>query len=124
MIYLQIHYLSKRGRLNEISRIKGIVERISHPLTGMSPTLALVLPVVLAVSAGIPGVSLPTLTLLCCYTRGLTGVTSPYATGSAPMYCGSGSIGKRDFWKLGLIFAVIYFAGLLGIVHPWLKMIR
>jgi di/tricarboxylate transporter len=82
---------------------------------------AAVLPVVLAVGTSIPGLSLPTLTLLCVYSLGLMGVISPYATGPAPMYFGSGYIGKRDFWKFGLIFGVIYFAGLLVIVLPWLQ---
>ena len=54
---------------------------------------------------------MPTLTLLCVYSLGLMGVISPYATGPAPMYYGSGYIGKGDFWKFGLIFGVIYFAG-------------
>ena len=48
------------------------------------------------------------LTLLCIYSLGLMGVISPYATGPAPMYYGSGYIGKGDFWKFGLIFGLIY----------------
>jgi citrate:succinate antiporter/L-tartrate/succinate antiporter len=52
------------------------------------------------------------------------GVISPYATGPAPMYYGSGYIGKGDFWKFGLIFGAIYFAGLLLIVLPWLQFIN
>ena len=82
------------------------------------------LPVVLAVGGGIANIPMPTLTLMCIYSLGLMGVISPYATGPAPIYFGSGYIGKRDFWKFGLIFGVIYFAGLLGIVLPWLQMIR
>jgi citrate:succinate antiporter/L-tartrate/succinate antiporter len=39
------------------------------------------------------------------------------------MYFGSGYIGKRDFWKFGLIFGLIYFAGLLVIVLPWLQLL-
>jgi hypothetical protein len=85
---------------------------------------AAVLPVVLAVGTSIPGLSMPTLTLLCVYSLGLMGVISPYATGPAPMYFGSGYIGKRDFWKFGLIFGVIYFAGLLVIVLPWLQWVE
>ena len=54
---------------------------------------------------------------------GLMGVISPYATGPAPMYFGSGYIGKGEFWKFGLIFGLIYFAGLLLIVMPWLQLI-
>jgi citrate:succinate antiporter/L-tartrate/succinate antiporter len=81
------------------------------------------LPVVLAVGTSIPGLSIATLTLLCVYSLGLMGVISPYATGPAPMYFGSGFIGTADLWKFGLIFGLIYFAGLLLIVLPWLQMI-
>jgi anion transporter len=138
--------LTLASGLNEIGFIKWVAEGFAKPLAGMSPTLALillvalffwihyffssitshaaaVLPVVLAVGTGIPGVSVPTLTLLCCYSLGLMGVISPYATGPAPMYYGSGFIGKGDFWKFGIIFGLIYFAGLLVIVLPWLQTI-
>jgi di/tricarboxylate transporter len=67
--------------------------------------------------------AIPALTLLCVYSLGLMGVISPYATGPAPMYFGSGYIGKGAFWKFGLIFGLIYFAGLLLIVLPWLQLI-
>ena len=138
--------LTLASGLNDIGFIKWVAEGFAKPLVGMSPTLALillvalffwihyffssitshaaaVLPVVLAVGTGIPGVSVPALTLLCCYSLGLMGVISPYATGPAPMYYGSGFIGKGDFWKFGLIFGLIYFAGLLVMVLPWLQMI-
>ncbi|MET4219856.1 di/tricarboxylate transporter [Bradyrhizobium sp. LB7.2] len=59
--------------------------------------------------------------MLCMYSLGLMGVISPYATGPAPMYLGSGYIGKGQFWGFGLIFGVLYFAGLLLIVLPWLQ---
>jgi hypothetical protein len=36
---------------------------------------------------------------------------------------GSGYIGEGDFWKFGLIFGLIYFAGLLVIVRPWQQVI-
>jgi di/tricarboxylate transporter len=39
------------------------------------------------------------------------------------MYYGSGFIGKRDFWKFGLIFGLIFFIGLLVVVLPWLRLI-
>jgi len=138
--------LTLASGLNEIGFIKWVAEGFAKPLAGMSPTLALVLlvalffwihyffssitshaaamlPVVLAVGSGIPSVSVTELTVLCCYSLGLMGVISPYATGPAPMYYGSGFIGKGDFWKLGLIFGVIYFLGLLVIVLPWLQMV-
>jgi L-tartrate/succinate antiporter len=138
--------LTLSSGLNEIGFIKWVAEGYAKPLAGLSPTLgmillvsfffwihyffssitshaAAVLPVVLAVGTSIPGLPIPTLTLLCVYSLGLMGVISPYATGPAPMYFGSGFIGKADFWKFGLIFGVIYFAGLLVIVLPWLQLI-
>ena len=138
--------LTLSSGLNEIGFIKWVAEGFAKPLAGLSPTLgmillasfffwihyffssitshaAAVLPVVLAVGTGIPGLSMPTLTLLCVYSLGLMGVISPYATGPAPMYYGSGYIGKRDFWTFGLIFGLIYYAGLLLIVLPWLLLI-
>jgi len=138
--------LTLSSGLNEIGFIKWVTEGYAKPLATLSPTLgmillvsfffwihyffssitshaAAVLPVVLAVGTSIPGLSVPTLTLLCIYSLGLMGVISPYATGPAPMYFGSGYIGKEDFWKFGLIFGVVYFAGLLVIVLPWLQLI-
>ncbi|MBR0796790.1 DASS family sodium-coupled anion symporter [Bradyrhizobium jicamae] len=138
--------LTLSSGLNEIGFIKWVAEGYARPLAGMSPLAgmillvsfffwvhyffssitshtAAVLPVVLAVGSAIPGLSVPTLMLLCVYSLGLMGVISPYATGPAPMYYGSGYIGKGDFWKFGLIFGGIYFVGLLLIVLPWLQMI-
>jgi citrate:succinate antiporter/L-tartrate/succinate antiporter len=137
--------LTLSSGLNEIGFIKWVADGFAEPLKTMSPVTgmillvslffwihyffssitshaAAVLPVVLAVGSSIPGMPMHTLTLLCVYSLGLMGVISPYATGPAPMYYGSGYIGKGDFWKFGLIFGVIYFAGLLAIVLPWLQL--
>lgn len=139
--------LTLASGLNEIGFIKWLAESVAKPLASMSPTVATVLlvslffwihygfssitahtaavlPVVLAVGMGINGVDVPTLTALCLYSLGLMGVISPFATGPAPMYFGSGFIGKSDFWKFGLIFGLIYFAGIILIVYPWLGMLR
>jgi L-tartrate/succinate antiporter len=48
------------------------------------------------------------------------GILTPYATGPAPVYYGSGFIGRREFWKLGLIFGAIFLAALLLIGVPTL----
>jgi citrate:succinate antiporter/L-tartrate/succinate antiporter len=136
--------LTLSAGLNEIGFIKWVAEGYARPLANVHPLAgmillvsfffwvhyffssitshaAAVLPVVLAVGTSIPGLSVPTLTLLCVYSLGIMGVISPYATGPAPMYYGSGYIGKGDFWKFGLIFGLVYFAGLLLIVLPWLQ---
>jgi len=139
--------LTLASGLNEIGFVKWVAEGFARPLVGLSPTVAMlllvalffwihyffssitshaaaVLPVVLAVGTGIPGVDVATLTLLCVYSLGLMGVISPYATGPAPMYFGSGYIGKGEFWRLGLIFGLVYFVGLVLILVPWLAWVR
>jgi citrate:succinate antiporter/L-tartrate/succinate antiporter len=139
--------LTLASGLNDVGFIHWLAESFASHLGGLSPTMATillvtlffwihygfssitshtaaVLPVVLAVGSGIPGVDVRTLAQLCLYSLGLMGVISPFATGPAPMYFGSGYIGKRDFWKFGLIFGVLYFAGLIAVVFPWLGAIR
>lgn len=136
--------LTLASGLNEIGFIKWFATEYAKPLAGLSPSTAMlllvalffwihyffssitshaaaVLPVVLAVGSGIPELPVTTLAMLCMYSLGLMGVISPYATGPAPMYFGSGYIGKGQFWGFGLIFGLLYFAGLLLIVLPWLR---
>jgi citrate:succinate antiporter/L-tartrate/succinate antiporter len=136
--------LTLASGLNQIGFIKWFAESFAAPLSHLSPTTALillvalffwihyffssitshtaaVLPVVLAVGASIPGLSVPLLAMLCMYSLGLMGVISPYATGPAPIYFGSGFIGRVDFWKYGLIFGLMFFAGLILVVMPWLQ---
>jgi len=137
--------LTLASGLNDIGFIKWAAEGFARPLAGVSPTTAVVflvtlffwihyffssitshaaavLPVVLAVAKAIPGVPMPTVTLLCLYSLGLMGVISPYATGPAPIYYGSGFIGRGEFWKFGLIFGLVYFAGLLAVEMTWLTL--
>lgn len=96
----------------------------SHYLFASITSHALaVLPVVLAIGQGIPGTDGPLLAMLCIYSLGLMGVISPYATGCAPIYAGSGYIGRGRFWALGLCFGALYFAVLLGVVWPWLALL-
>jgi anion transporter len=139
--------LTLASGLNEIGFVKWIAEVFAKPRASMAPMTAMimlvalffwihyffssitshtaaVLPVVLAVGAAMPGMSVPTLTLLCVYSLGIMGVISPYATGPAPIYFSSGYIGRSQFWKFGLIFGIVFFAGLLLIVLPWLQAIR
>jgi L-tartrate/succinate antiporter len=78
------------------------------------------LPPFLAVVAASPDLPLRPLSLLLCYTLGLMGVLTPYATGSAPIYYASGYITRREFWRLGAIFGAIYLAVLLGLGLPYL----
>jgi L-tartrate/succinate antiporter len=81
------------------------------------------LPVVLAVGLGIPDMDMRTMAMLLALTLGIMGILTPYATGPSPVYYGSGYIPTKDFWRLGAIFGVIFFAALLLLGVPWLAII-
>ena len=66
------------------------------------------------------GMPVRTFALLLSFTLGLMGVLTPYATGPAPVYYGSGFITRRDFWRLGLVFGAIFLGALLLIGVPTL----
>lgn len=66
------------------------------------------LPVFLVAAMALPEMPIRLISLLFSYTLGFMGVISPYATGPAPIYYGSGYISREDFWTLGLIFGTIY----------------
>jgi len=116
-------------------------------LTGISPTLIMIfmvtvffithymfasltahttamLPVFLAAGAGVPGMNVSMLALLLAYSLGIMGIITPYATGPSPVYFGSGYIGRKDFWTLGLIFGVIFLAVFLVVNIPYLFLIH
>ena len=122
--------------LNKVGFITWFGQRSATLLAGHSPLLVLValvgfffvvhylfasltahttavLPVVLAAGAAIPGMPVRTLALLLVFSIGIMGVLTPYATGPAPVYYGCGYIGRRDFWRLGFIFGLIFLAALL-----------
>jgi L-tartrate/succinate antiporter len=79
-----------------------------------------VLPTVLAAGLAVPGMPVRTLTLLLAYSIGLMGVISPYATGPAAVYYSSGFIARKDFWRLGFVFGLIFLATLLTVGIPYL----
>jgi L-tartrate/succinate antiporter len=60
----------------------------------------------------------PAVVLMLLYTIGVMGVLTPYGTGPAPVWFHTGYIGTRDFWKLGLLFGLLYLGGLLLVGFP------
>jgi L-tartrate/succinate antiporter len=131
--------------LNRVGLITWTANAVTRPLEGLPPLLALVLlvsffflthylfasltahtvvvlPALLSAGALIPGIPAKTLALLLAYAIGLMGVITPYATGPAPVYFGSGLIPRRDFWLLGLAFGMINLCALLAIGIPYLLM--
>jgi L-tartrate/succinate antiporter len=79
------------------------------------------LPVLLTAAIAVPDMPVKLISLLFCYTLGLMGIISPYATGPGPIYYGSGYITRKEFWTLGLIFGAIYLAALLLVGVPYLR---
>ena len=82
--------------------------------------VAAMLPVVLAAGAAVPGVQARPLALLLCYSLGLMGIITPYATGPAPVFYGSGYVPRRDFWFLGFVFGAVFVVLLGAIGIPYL----
>jgi L-tartrate/succinate antiporter len=133
--------------LARVGFVKWFAETVGGQMTGVSPTVAMLLlvavfffthylfasitahvtamlPVMLAVGMGVPDMPMQTFAMLLAMTLGIMGILTPYATGPSPVYYGSGYIPSKDYWRLGAIFGVIFFAALLLIGLPWIAMIR
>jgi L-tartrate/succinate antiporter len=93
---------------------------IHYLFASLSAHTTAVLPVMLAAGAAVPGIPIAKFALLLCYSLGLMGINTPFATGPAPVYFGSGYLSRKDFWRLGLVFGLIFFAALVAIEVPFL----
>jgi anion transporter len=97
---------------------------IHYFFASLSAHTAAVLPVILAIGLQIKGIPALPFALLLVYALGLMGIISPYATGPSPIYYNSGYISRTDFWKLGLIFGVIFVVALIVIGIPYLTSVQ
>lgn len=132
--------------LNRLGVVTWAAGAVTRPLAGVPPLVAVillvsfcfvahylfasltahtivVLPALLSAGTLIAGMPVKLFALLLVYSIGLMGVITPYATGPAPVYFGSGLIPRRDFWFLGVVFGSIYLATLLAIGIPYLLVI-
>jgi L-tartrate/succinate antiporter len=129
--------------LNRLGIITWAAQGVSRLLHGTPPLLAMIafvsffflvhyffasltahtmvlLPALLSAGVAFPGMPVRVLALLLVYSIGLMGVITPYATGPAPVYFGSGFITRKEFWALGFVFGLIYLTAILGIGAPYL----
>jgi L-tartrate/succinate antiporter len=90
---------------------------IHYAFASLTAHTVVVFPALLAAGASYPGMPIRVFALVLAYSIGLMGVITPYATGPAPVYFGSGFIPRRVFWLLGMVFGSIFLAALL-IVGP------
>ncbi|MGE9549737.1 anion permease [Erwinia amylovora] len=88
----------------------------------LSAHTATLLPVILAVGKGLPGVSMEHLSMLLVLSIGLMGVLTPYATGPGVIIYGCGYVKSKDYWRLGGILGVVYIAALLLVGWPILSL--
>lgn len=88
----------------------------------LSAHTATMLPVILAVGKGIPGVPMEHLCILLVLSIGIMGCLTPYATGPGVIIYGCGYVKSKDYWRLGAIFGVIYISLLLLVGWPILAL--
>jgi L-tartrate/succinate antiporter len=131
--------------LNRVGFVKWFAGAVAAHMSGFSPTVAMVLlvvvfflthymfasvtahvtallPVMLTVGSTVPGLQMEPFAMLLLVTLGIMGILTPYATGPSPVYYGSGYVPSGKFWQLGAIFGVIYLAVFLVIGVPWIAM--
>jgi L-tartrate/succinate antiporter len=82
------------------------------------------LPVMLATGMSVPGMPVKMFAMLLCYTLGIMGILTPYATGPSPIYYGSGYISRKAYWMLGLVFGVYFLAVLLLVGLPYMRFLN
>jgi di/tricarboxylate transporter len=46
---------------------------------------------------------------------------TPFASGPSAIYYGSGYVDRKDFWRLGLLFGVVFLAAFLAAGVPYLR---
>jgi len=79
------------------------------------------LPIFLAAVVIVPDMPLKLVSMLLCYTSGISCMMTPYASGPSVIYYGSGYIDRKDFWRLGAIFGAIFLSVFLLLGVPYLK---
>jgi len=94
-----------------------VVHYIFASLTAHATAL---LPVFLATALTVKGVPMKELAMLLCYTSGLSAALTPYASGPSAIFYGSAYVPTRDFWRLGLLFGVIFLVVFLAMGVPYL----
>jgi L-tartrate/succinate antiporter len=92
---------------------------LSHYLFATTTAHAVaVYPVMLSVGLTIPGLPVAAFATVLALSHGIMGVLSPYATGPAPVYHGSGYLPSALFWRLGSVFGAVFLAALLLLGLP------
>ncbi len=96
---------------------------VHYMFASVTAHVAALLPVFLAAAIAVPGMPVKFLAMMFCFSLGIMGILTPFATGPSPIYYGSGFVPGKDFWRLGVIFGMIFFVVFLAIGYPYLTWI-
>lgn len=114
------HWLSGYDAMTMMLLIIASFFLLHYFFASITAHVTALLPVFLTLAMTIPGLPVVHLSLLLCFSLGIMGVITPYATGPAPIWYGSGYISGRAFWLLGLLIGLVSLAVLMGVGIPWL----
>lgn len=129
--------------LARVGFIKWFASYVAAHMGGLSPTTVIVvlvsvyffshyffssltahttamMPIMLGVGLGIPGLPPDRLAIGLALTTGIMGVISPYATGAALPYYNCGYIKSAEFWRNGTIYGFVFLATLVLVGIPLL----
>lgn len=93
---------------------------VHYAFASLTAHATALLPVFLAAALTVKGLPMKQLSLMLCYTSGLSAALTPYASGPSAIFYGSGYLPTRDFWRLGLVFGAIFLVVFLAIGVPYL----
>ena len=112
--------LADRSPLLAMALLVMVFFLLHYMIAGLAAHTTALLPVFLAAGASMPGIPIRSYALLLVFSLGLMGVITPYACGPAAAYYSSGYVPRRDFWRLGLVFGLIFLEGLVLVGVPYL----
>lgn len=93
---------------------------IHYLFASLTAHAAALLPVMLTIAGKIPGLPPLAVALAFGMTLGIMGILTPYGTGPAPVYAGSGFLPSSDYWRLGAIFGFFFLIVFLVVGVPYL----
>jgi L-tartrate/succinate antiporter len=116
--------LSHHGAIMTAVLLLGAFFLLHYLFASVTAHVSALFQIFLVVAIAIPGISRTGWTLLLCYLLGLMGILTPYGTGPSPIYYGCGYIKGKDFWILGFLLGLLFFAAYILIELPWLAFLK
>ncbi|MDR1975709.1 MAG: anion permease [Campylobacteraceae bacterium] len=117
------HYLADFSPLSAMIGLVVLYYFIHYFFASTTAHVTALLAVFIVMAQSIPGIDVSMATLLMILPMGIMGVLTPYGTGHSPIWFASGYVKTSDFWRLGLIFGLIYLAIYLLVGVPWVTQI-